>query len=166
VWRLDEVSLRLSGFRFEQGSLARIARNYMSIGRTNMKLDGVITKSDEKSGPLITPLTRRRIVAELDRVPSLSGELPEIEFLKKLWPIDTMPSPYLGGSEHTMEAYLIRHRLANDDMSNKDVLEALGIHTCPQKQFFRLLEAMLYPLIREVPEQSEPRCSPEWPSCP
>jgi hypothetical protein len=38
-------------------------------------------------------------------------------------------------------------------MSNKDVLEALGINTCSQKQFFRLLEAMLDPLTRETPEQ-------------
>ena len=54
-----------------------------------------------------------------------------------------------------MEDYLIRHRINNFDMSNKDVLEALGINTCSQKQFFRFLEAMLDPLIRETPEQMD-----------
>src|SRR5208282_4008209 len=92
-------------------------------------------------------------VAELDRV-SLSGSLPEMEFLKKIWPIDTTPSPGLSNKQ-TMEDYLVRHRIANDDMTNKDVLEALNIYSSSQKQFFCLLEAMLDPLSREIPEQSD-----------
>jgi hypothetical protein len=118
-----------------------------------MELDEELAKFEEKNAELITPLTRRRIVAELDFV-SLSGGLPEMEFLKKIWPIDTMPSPG-SRSAQTMEDYLVRHRIANDDMTNKDVLEALNIYSCSQKQFFRLLEAMLDPLSREIPEQSD-----------
>ena len=116
-------------------------------------MNAATTKSGGKSSE-ITPLTRRRIVAELDRI-SLSGELPEIEFLKKVWPIDTIPSPHPGGRERTMEDYLVRHRIANHDMSNREVLEALGINTCPQEKIFRLLEQVLDPLIREFPQQME-----------
>jgi len=128
------------------------------------ELEEMLTKFNEKSGPLISPLTRQRIVDELDLV-SLSGKLPEIAFLKKLWPIDTMQPPSmvnvtalaasLASGELTMEDYLVRHRINNDDMSNKEMLEALGIHSCSQKLFFRLLETMLHPLTREIPEQSE-----------
>jgi AbiJ N-terminal domain 3/Abortive infection C-terminus len=130
----------------------RVARA-VQIEETSTELDEELAKFDEKNGPKITPLTRRRLVAEIDQV-ALSGGLPEIEFLKKLWPIDTMKSPGYGG-EVTMEDYIFRHRINNDDMSNKDVLEALSIYECSQKQFFRLLEAMLDPLSREIPEQAD-----------
>jgi hypothetical protein len=116
-------------------------------------LDEALAKFDEQGGQRITPLTRQRIVAEIDAVP-LSGNLDEIEFLKKLWPIDKLNSPGFG-SETTMEDYIFRHRIRNSDMSNKDVLDTLGIQECSQKQFFQLLEAMLDPLCRDLPEQAD-----------
>ncbi|WP_330085266.1 abortive infection family protein [Methylocystis iwaonis] len=131
----------------------RVARA-LQADEGNTELDEALAKIDEKNGPLITPLTRRRIVAELDHVP-LSGDLPEIDFLKKLWPIDAMRSPNPTFDEPQMEDFLFRHRVRNDDLSNKEVLEYLGIYTCSQKQFFRLLEAMLDPLTREIPEQAD-----------
>jgi hypothetical protein len=54
-----------------------------------------------------------------------------------------------------MEDYIFRHRIRNFDMSNTDVLDAVGIQECSQKQFFRLLEAMLDPLCRDIPEQGD-----------
>jgi hypothetical protein len=130
----------------------RVARA-VQLEEASAGLDEELAKFDERSGPRITPLTRQRIIAELEFV-ELSGKLPEIEFLKKLWPIDKMNPPSFGG-ESSMEDYIFRHRINNDDMTNKDVLETLGIHECSQKQFFRLLEAMLDPLSREIPEQTD-----------
>jgi hypothetical protein len=128
----------------------RISRALQSDEPT-AKLGEALAKFDERDNPTITALTRRRILNELELM-SLSGESDEIDFLKKIWPIDKMPAPHFP-SGGTMEDYLIRHRINNFDMSNKDVLEALGINTCSQKQFFRFLEAMLDPLTREMPEQ-------------
>ncbi len=54
-----------------------------------------------------------------------------------------------------MEDYIFRHRINHEDMSNAELLEALGIYTCSQKQFFRFLEALVDPLAREMPEQTE-----------
>jgi hypothetical protein len=130
--------------------ILRIARDLQSDEPTT-KLGEALSKIDEKGKPAITPLTRRRILDEIELI-SLSGGLEETEFLKKIWPIDKIPAPNFG-SERTMEDYLVRHRINNFDMSNKDVLEALGINTCSQRQFFRLLEAMLDPLTRDGPEQ-------------
>ena len=90
-------------------------------------------------------------MAELDHVP-LSGSLSEVEFLSKLWPIDVMQPPS-SSRESTMGDYILRHRFMNDDLSNKDVLEALDIYDCSQMQFFRLLEAIVDPLTRGIPEQ-------------
>jgi hypothetical protein len=130
----------------------RIARAVQSE-EDSADLDEALAKFDEQGVQQITPLTRQRIITEIDGVP-LSSNLDEIEFLKKLWPIDKMNPPGFSG-ETTMEEYIIRHRINNFDMSNKDVLEALGIHQCSQKKFFRLLEAMLDPLCREISEQSD-----------
>jgi hypothetical protein len=116
-------------------------------------LGEALAKFDEQGGQQITPLTRQRIVAEIHTVP-LSGNLDEIEFLKKLWPIDKLNPPGFSG-ETTMEDYIFRHRIRNFDMSNTDVLDTLGIQECSQKQFFRLLEAMLDPLCRDIPEQGD-----------
>jgi AbiJ N-terminal domain 3/Abortive infection C-terminus len=132
--------------------ILRIARAAQAE-EASTDLDEALAKFDERGGPQITPLTRQRVLTEIDGVP-LSGNLDEIEFLKNLWPIDRMNPPGFSG-ETTMEDYFIRHRINNFDMSNKDVLDALGIHQCSQKQFFKLLEAMLDPLCREIPEQSD-----------
>jgi AbiJ N-terminal domain 3/Abortive infection C-terminus len=129
----------------------RVARA-VQLEENDPRLGEELAKLDEKDGPQITPLTRQRIVAEIDNV-ELSGKLPEIEFLKKLWPIDTINPPGLS-REATMEDYIFRHRINNNDMTNKDVLETLGIYDCSQTQLFRLLEAMLDPLAREIPEQA------------
>ena len=71
--------------RLPSDDILRIARALQS-DEPSMDLGEVLAKFDEKVKPLVTALTRRRIVAELDDV-ALSGSLPEIEFLSKLWPI-------------------------------------------------------------------------------
>ena len=144
------VSKRLQSL--PAAEILRVARALQS-DESSTELDEELAKFDEKGGPRVTPLTRQRIVAELNAVP-LSGNRPEIEFLKGLWPIDTMRAPS-SSFEATMEDYLIRHRIQNDDLANRDVLETLGIETCSQKQLFRLLEAVLDPLTRDIPEQEE-----------
>ena len=111
----------------------RVARA-VQLEENDPRLGEELAKLDEKDGPQITPLTRQRIVAEIDNV-ELSGKLPEIEFLKKLWPIDTINPPGLS-REATMEDYIFRHRINNSDMTNKDVLETLGIYDCSQTQLF------------------------------
>jgi hypothetical protein len=144
------VMARLQPLSAEE--ILRIARAVQSA-EDSADLDEAIAKLDERGARQITSLTRQRIITEIDRV-SLSGNLDEIQFLKNLWPIDKMNAP--GFSRETrMEDYIIRHRINNSDMTNKDVLEALGINQSSQKQFFRLLEAMLDPLCRETPEQSD-----------
>ena len=117
-------------------------------------LGEALAKIDEKSGPSITPLTRRRIVAELDKVP-LAGALDDIDFLRKLWPIDTLPSPSPRLDEYQMADYLRRHFFLNDDFYNSQVLELLGIYDCSQAKFILLLEGVLDPLTREIPEQAD-----------
>jgi hypothetical protein len=81
--------------------ILRIARAVQSE-EESADLDEALAKFDEQGDPQITPLTRQRILTEIDGVP-MSGNLDEIEFLKKLWPIDQMNSPGFSLKETTME---------------------------------------------------------------
>jgi AbiJ-like protein/abortive infection Abi-like protein len=155
----EEEAFR-SKFKYAMARLESLpATEILRIARAVQDEEGhadlgeALAKFDEQGGQQITPLTRQRIVAEIDAVP-LSGNLDEIEFLKKLWPIDKLNPPGFSG-ETTMQDYIFRHRINNDDMTNKDVLETFGIYDCSQKQLFRLLEAMLDPISREIPEQAD-----------
>ena len=114
-------------------------------------LGELLAKIDERSHTTITELTRRRIVAALDGIP-LSGALPELEFLGKIWPLGELSAP-TGSREQTMRDHLIQHRSRNEDMDTHDVLEALDIYACSQKQMFRFLEELVDPLTREPPDQ-------------
>ena len=114
-------------------------------------LGETLAKIGQKGERFVTELTRRRIVKTLHSV-SLSGQLSEPEFLKKVWPIDTMPAPP-NSSEFTMEDFIIRHRINFFDISNTELLELFDIYACSQLQFFSFLEAVTDPLTREIPEQ-------------
>jgi hypothetical protein len=134
------------------GEVVKVARALQSE-EENAALGEALAKIDEKSGHSITRLTRRRIVAELDKV-ALAGALDEIDFLRKLWPIDSLPSPSPRLDESEMVDYLRRHFFLNDDLANSQVLELLDIYDCSQAKFFQLIEAVLDPLTREALEQA------------
>ncbi len=114
-------------------------------------LGEVLAKIDERGQHLVTELTRRRIVAALDGIP-LSGTLPAMEFLGKVWPLDELPAPQ-GSMEQRMRGHLTRYLFMNDDMDTRDVLEGLDVYRCSQGQFFRFLEVLTDPLTREAPDQ-------------
>ena len=114
-------------------------------------LGETLAKIDERGQHLITELTRRRIVTALDGIP-LSGTLPVMEFLGKIWPLDELPAPQ-GSMEQGMRGHLTRHLFMNDDMDTRDVLECLDVYNCSQGQFFRFLEILTDPLTREAPDQ-------------
>jgi hypothetical protein len=75
--------------------ILRVARA-MQDEEGQVDLSEALAKFDEQGGSQITPLTRQRVVVEIDTVP-LSGNLDEIKFLRKLWPIDKMNPPSLSG---------------------------------------------------------------------
>ena len=116
-------------------------------------LGEVLAKIDERGQHSITELTRRRIVAALDGIP-LSGTLPVVEFLGKVWPLDELPAPK-GSMEQGMRGHLTLHLFLNNDLDTRDVLEGLDIYNCSQGQFFRFLEALTDPLTREAPDQCD-----------
>ena len=95
---------------------------------SHFELAEQLSKIDEWSGAAVTSLTRGRIISLFEQRP-IAMEIESIKVIRDLWPISSMPSP-LPSVETTLEDYLYRHTIRNDDMSNRDVLEALGLLDC------------------------------------
>lgn len=111
-------------------------------------LSEAIAKFDEVDGTEVTELTRRRLLAVFDGHP-LSTELPEMDFLRKLWPIAQMPAI---GFSNSLEEDIFQHTVRNDDWTNRELLEYLGILACSRTQLFRFLAAAVDPLA-QTPER-------------
>lgn len=138
-----------SKFKYAQKRLADIdATRVLEVARAlltehpHYALSEQLAKLDEVGGEAITSLTRRRLMTLFDARP-LCTEIEEIELIRGLWPIASMPPHYEGRA--SLEDDIIKHTIANDDWSQKDLLEALGLMTCSRAQLFRFLEAVTAP---------------------
>lgn len=149
-----------SKFRYAQQRLIgepcvavlKAARDFLSE-RSDHALSEVIAKIDELAGPQVTALTRRRLMALFDGAP-LSTELDHLDLLRKVWPLAAMPA----GTDYgfgSMEDRLFQHTVRNDDMSNREVLEALGVLTCSRARLFEYLEAVTGPEAQTSARQAE-----------
>lgn len=129
-----------------------IARQ-LAADESHFELGEQVAKIDELNGPPVTTLTRRRLIALFDRLP-LAREIEDIELIRDLWPIASLRAPH-PSTEATLEDYLNRQTIQNDDLSNREVLEALGVLMCSRAQLFKLLAAVTAPETRSEPEQIE-----------
>jgi len=127
-----------------------IAREILSEN-VHFALSEQVAKIDELAGPEVTTLTRRRLIAVFDGRP-LCTEIEEIALIRNVWPIASMPAVYQGPG-HTLEDDIIRHTIRNDDLSQRELLEALGLLTCSRAQLFRFLEAVTAPDAQKPDEQ-------------
>jgi hypothetical protein len=125
----------------------------LAAEESHFDLGEQLAKIDELKGPPVTTLTRRRLIALFDRIP-LAREIEDMELLRGLWPIASLRAPH-PSTEATLEDYLYRHTVRNDDLSNRDVLETLGVLTCSRVQLFKFLAAVTAPEARSAPEQIE-----------
>lgn len=155
----DEQEAYASKFKYAQKRLMEIpaeqvlssARQFLAE-RENYELAEQLAKIDEHAGPAVTMLTRRRLIALFDRLP-LTRDIGNLELLGDLWPLASLPAPQ-PSREATLEAYLYRHTIINDDLTTRDVLETLGIVTCSRMQLFKFLAAVTAPDARSGIEQT------------
>lgn len=128
------------------------AREFLSE-RSDYALSEVVAKIDELAGSQVTALTRRRLMALFECAP-LSTELDHLDLLRKVWPLAAMPAGTDYGSG-SMEDRLVQHTVRNHDMSNRDVLEALGMLTCSRARLFAYLEAVTGPEAQTLARQAQ-----------
>jgi AbiJ N-terminal domain 3/Abortive infection C-terminus len=120
----------------------------------DFSLGEALAKIGENGQALVTELTRRRIVNTLEHVP-FSVRISELEFLQKLWPLDSMRAPASYTKGGTMIDFINLQLFVHDGKANRSILEGLDIYAVSQAQFFKVLEALTDPLAREIPEQMD-----------
>lgn len=103
----------------------------------------------ERDTPPISDLTRRRLISAFDGE-AICTEYDEIEFIKKIWPIESMPGDQ--GDRHiddwgfrSLKDDIYQHTRRNDDWSNRELLERLGLLHSSRTLFFQFLEASVHP---------------------
>lgn len=122
----------------------------------NFEIGELLAKLDEYDRTHVSELTRRRILGLFEGSP-LATEVEEMEFIKRLWPVADMPSPYANtplSREATLEDSIYQHSINNPDWSQQELLEHLGLLTCSQRQFFRFLEEVTDPVTQDAERQS------------
>ncbi len=100
----------------------------------------VVEKISDLERPKITTLTRRRLIKLLADGP-LASEVEEYAFVTAVFPLERMPAPHQN-DVRTLEEYLIQHTIRNDDLTQQDYLEALGLLSCSTALLFHFLEQL------------------------
>ncbi|HEX8127079.1 MAG TPA: abortive infection family protein [Allosphingosinicella sp.] len=103
----------------------------------------------ERATSPISDLTRRRLLSVYDGS-EICTEYDEIEFIEGLWPISSMPGDQEARSIddwgfRSLKDDIFQHMRRNDDWSNRDLLERLGLMHSSRSLLFRFLEATVHP---------------------
>lgn len=150
-----------SKFKFaERRLLEKSATDLLPIAASLLEevdsysLSEALAKIEDHNKVSISELTRRRIMALFDGR-QLSTELEHVDFLKRIWPLDRMPSRYADRyPERNLEEDVFQATVRNDDWDNRELLTVVGLLSCSQKQFFRFLEEVTSPLIQSQAVQA------------
>lgn len=152
----DESEAMRSKFRYASARLASVAGDRLvAIAELLLEeeydfgLAELVAKASEASTPAVTELTRRRLLAGFDGEP-LCTEYDEIAFLKTIWPIASMPGDqnnvtFDDMGFRSLKDDIFQHMRRNDDWTNHELLERLGLMTASRAMLFRFLEASVHP---------------------
>lgn len=88
----------------------------------------------------VTRLTRRRLVKLLS-VGTLVSEVDEYDFVEAVFPLTSMSAPSENDGR-TLEEFLIQHTLRNDDLTQQEYLESLGLLSCSTGLLFHFIEQL------------------------
>lgn len=116
-------------------------------------LGEVLAKVDDLQSRPITKLTRRRIIKLFDDQP-LATEVEDFDFIRSVWPIEDMPAAN-GNYYDNLEAFLIQHTVRNDDLTQQELMESLGLLESSTSRFFKFLEEVTDAEYQTVKRQSE-----------
>jgi len=148
----DEAEAMGSKFKYAHSRLMTVAVDGLLpiakalLGEDNdFALTELVAKVEESGTPQVTALTRRRLIALFDGEP-LCHEYDEITFLDQIWPLAAMPSAWDNGREdRSLRDDIIQHTVRNDDWTNRELLEHLGLLACSKAALFRFLSAAVHP---------------------
>ncbi len=143
------VLSRLHGLTTDE--VADLARK-VAADLDDQRLAEELDRYNDAGQPTITDLTRRNIARSLEDV-DIGGHVGLLTVLRGIFPIDQMPSESFAMDAYTLADDIYRHLVRNIDWSTEHLFEQIGALTCSQQRFFRLLEAIIDPAVRDEQEQ-------------
>lgn len=150
-----------SKYKYAQRRLASVAApDVVGIARKllaevgHYSLSEALAKYDEVSGPAVSDLTRKRLMAVFEGRP-LATEMEDVEFLQKLWPLAEMRRADDTSDTRTLEDAIFQHTVRNDDWGQRQLLRAIGFETMSRGQLFRFLSEVVDPLAQSLEGQTQ-----------
>ncbi len=152
----EESEAMRSKFRYASARLAaEPADRLVAVARIlldeehDFGLAELLAKATEAGTPKVSDLTRRRLLGLFDGE-QLCTEYDEIEFLETIWPIASIPGNQanVGFDDfgfRSLKDDIFQHMRRNDDWTNRELLERLGLLTSSRALLFRFLEASVHP---------------------
>lgn len=116
-------------------------------------LGEALAKVDDLQVRPVTKLTRRRVIKLFEDQP-LVTEVEEMDFICSVWPIADMPASNSIYYDN-LEAFLVQHTVRNDDLTQQELMESLGLLESSTSQFFKFLEAVTSAEYQSEKRQSE-----------
>lgn len=126
----------------------QVARDYHST--TLLSALGLVNES----GNVISNITRKNLIDGLNLLGNIPGKLDLIDFLKRIWMIEKMPSTDYRFTNAAGDIY--QHMVNNDDWDYEYLFcSYLGLTDDTDEMFLFFLEQVVHPVIREPSEQEE-----------
>ncbi len=146
---VEEFSDRLCINRFEHN------RTHWAVKDGDLPTEFLERLTPVPYGQQVTEITRRAIIDALVlRENSFHGTLNQMDFLKRVWNLASMPS-----TDHRFdnaEADIWQHTVLNEDWDvSYLLLEYLKLISCPDKTFLKFVEIAVHPLVGDNQEVSE-----------
>lgn len=152
----EESEAMSSKARYASTRLAKLpADRLVAVARALLEetndfgLREAVDRIAERDTQPISDLTRRRLLRVYDGS-EICTEYDEIEFIERIWPISSMRGD--PDARHiddwvfrSLKDDIIQHMRRNDDWSNRDLLEHLGLMHSSRSLLFRFLEASVHP---------------------
>lgn len=113
---------------------------------TSFPLAEVVARIDERNGPQVTDLTRRRLIQVFEQRP-LTTLMSNIDLLKRVWPIAEM-RPVHDFHDGSLEDDIVAHTILHDDWSTTELLGHVGLMTCSQATLFTFLAEAVGPMAQ------------------
>jgi len=134
-----------------KSELLEIAQKVLGL-YPNANLSDAYIEITQNNVHRISEITRRDVLAVLDNLDELFGEIDLYEGLSTLVPENEEPEsnhdPYF-----KLKNDIEQHYRRNSDYSHGDALIKYGALTCSQTRFISLIEKLLHPLVRREQEQ-------------
>lgn len=101
----------------------------------------------------VSVITRQHLLADLVSLGPLEGKLDLLDFLGRMWKLDSEPASGADFRCATMKDEIFQHMIRNDDYSYSDMLDLVGIPSMSNMRFIEFLEWAVHPLVRVDDEQ-------------